>query len=283
MSTATPKKKSAKAAAKAKPTYRTEYGESARYFVRHNVAAADQTDTVSKWLHAPRIKVMMVADLVLSATAGAPPILACLALIHKVDADPLNAHKRPVVLDYIWTAPDYRAAGRATRLLQHLCHDNQMTAILTAVVDKPRMGNLYRRAGWVVSTSNLIARYPASPNDCQLETAFGATCMISESAEVVIIDALVHNHRGANPAAGEAPVLPEKYELCGLEIDRILHQLEMQFSKRIKLNVFMKACQRVGETLSPLTPEFVDELRELRFVYCRGAAASAASASASAA
>jgi hypothetical protein len=90
--------------------------------------------------------------------------VTCIALMHKIQTDPMGTHKKPVVLDYIFTNPICRRQGYALAMIQDLKHLTAKTEHgLTAFCDSSESECLFEKAGFMVKDKgNLVAvaRYP---------------------------------------------------------------------------------------------------------------------------
>ena len=71
--------------------------------------------------------------------------IICFALIHKLDFDPYNKHKRPSYIDFIFTIPEFRRSGAALELLKQL---RNVKLELTASVNIPESLKLFNKAGY---------------------------------------------------------------------------------------------------------------------------------------
>ena len=81
-----------------------------------------------------------------------------IALIHKIDFDPLGNHvTAPHVLDYVFVGEAYREEGYALELLTHL-QEQRESYELTTFCDSDAAVELFREAGFTVDT--WIARSP---------------------------------------------------------------------------------------------------------------------------
>ena len=69
--------------------------------------------------------------------------IVCFALIHKLDFDPYNKHKRPSYIDFIFTTPKFRRSGAALELLKQL---SNVKLELTASVNTPESLKLFNKA-----------------------------------------------------------------------------------------------------------------------------------------
>jgi len=54
--------------------------------------------------------------------------VVCFAVLHKTDFDPLKIHKKPYIMDYIYTYEKYRCMGYATSLINDIKAQYQFTA-----------------------------------------------------------------------------------------------------------------------------------------------------------
>lgn len=81
-----------------------------------------------------------------------------IALIHKIDFDPLGQHvTSPHVLDYIFVGEAYRHEGYALELLLHL-KEQRESYELTAFCNSDTSMELFREAGFTVDAH--VARNP---------------------------------------------------------------------------------------------------------------------------
>jgi hypothetical protein len=71
--------------------------------------------------------------------------IVCFALIHKLDFDPFNKHKRPSYIDFIFTIPKFRRSGAALKLLEQLSFTKLE---LTASVNIPESLKLFNKASY---------------------------------------------------------------------------------------------------------------------------------------
>ena len=72
-------------------------------------------------------------------------LIICFALIHKLDFDPYQKHKRPSYIDFIFTIPKFRRSGAALELLKQL---SNVKLELTTSVNIPESLKLFNKANY---------------------------------------------------------------------------------------------------------------------------------------
>lgn len=87
--------------------------------------------------------------------------VVCVALLHKLDFDPMHLHDKMVLLDYIFTVPEKRRKGFAFSMLKKLKKKNKIIAFCSndASVD------LFKKSDFSYHLDNhSMMRFPPIPN-----------------------------------------------------------------------------------------------------------------------
>jgi len=133
------------------PRYKVFTNETAIKRV-HAFFANDPPYMTHGWLDEPReIKCYIFCD--------DDKIEKAIVLLSKCDNDPFHTHKRPFILDWIYTFPEHRRNGFATQLLSHVNQLEQTTAFCNNQASE----DLFTNVGYVykgIVNDLPIYRYP---------------------------------------------------------------------------------------------------------------------------
>lgn len=80
----------------------------------------------------------------------------CLALLHKVDFDPLRIFEKPLLLDYIYTPKKYRNNGHASYLVRKITKKNKIIGFCC----NEEAVNMFIKNGFSYDPQNEMVRYP---------------------------------------------------------------------------------------------------------------------------
>ena len=80
----------------------------------------------------------------------------CLALLHKIDFDPLHIFDNPKLLDYIYTLKEYRHNGHASYLLRKITKNNQVIGFCC----NDEGVRMFVKNGFSHDPNNEMVRYP---------------------------------------------------------------------------------------------------------------------------
>jgi GNAT superfamily N-acetyltransferase len=90
-----------------------------------------------------------------------------IALLHRLDFDPLGIYNKPILLDYIYTYDIHRNKGYASKLLQRIKKNNQIQGFCDSV----KSITLFKKNGFYVSPKNVF-RFPLSDKDYKIDDLY---------------------------------------------------------------------------------------------------------------
>ena len=143
-----------------KPTISVEKNNPAKNTIRHIFM-----DTNNKFVNLWLLHDMDVFCIILYYET----VPVSFALLHKMDYDPIHVHTKPVLLDYIFTWPNYRNHGFASKLIRKIKVKNQITGYCSTEQSEL----LFKRAGYSVDQFGMIRFPSSSPDRCMFEKLFG--------------------------------------------------------------------------------------------------------------
>lgn len=111
------------------------------------------------------------------------------ALLHKMDFDPINIYNKPVLLDFIYTFDDERNKGYASKLINKIKKNNQITGFC----DSDKSISLFKKNGYSIISH--IVRFPPSPIDYKLLPIINE-CIENTSKEDIIDNCIEKMLRG---------------------------------------------------------------------------------------
>ncbi len=103
-----------------------------------NKLEEDDKEIAIRWLKEPNmVKCYVLYD---------NNIIKSIALLSKMNSDPLKEHSMPYILDYIYTLPEYRNKKYAHKLLLHIKKYNNVTVFCLNEIS----GMLFLNAGYIL-------------------------------------------------------------------------------------------------------------------------------------
>jgi GNAT superfamily N-acetyltransferase len=90
-----------------------------------------------------------------------------IALLHRLDFDPLGIYNKPLLLDYIYTYDIHRNKGYASKLLDKIKKKNQ----IQGCCDSGKSVRLFEKSGFYVSPKKVF-RFPLSNKDHKIDNLY---------------------------------------------------------------------------------------------------------------